>query len=68
MVRVFNDKVFFFLTAKKHFGQMFNFCMNIKRFIHEVKKASKFWGFLGFICLTNIEIFMSIRAFCCTNI
>ena len=40
ILRIFNDKAFFFLTAKKPFGQLFNFRIFIKLFIHEVKKKS----------------------------
>ena len=52
---------------KKHFGQLFNFRIFIKLFIHGVRKTSKFWGY---ICLININYlyFLSIRAFHCTNI
>ena len=40
--RIFNDKAFFFPTAEKHVGQLFNFRIFIKLFIHEVQKTSKF--------------------------
>ena len=40
--RIFNDKAFFFPMAQNHFGQLFNFCISIKLFIHKVKKTSKF--------------------------
>ena len=52
--RIFNDKAFFFPMAENQFGQLFNFCIFIKLFIHKVKKTSKvrFWGY---ICLTNIN-------------
>ena len=42
-LRIFNDKVFFFPTAYKPIGQLFNFRIFIKLFIHEEKKTSKFW-------------------------
>ena len=41
--RIFNDKAFFFLTTKKHYGQLFNFRIFIKLFIHGVKKTTKVW-------------------------
>ena len=43
ILRIFNDKAFFFPMAENHFGQLFNLCIFIKLFIHKVKKTSKFW-------------------------
>ena len=37
--KIFNDKVFFFPTVSKYFGQYFNFRILVKLFIREVKKT-----------------------------
>ena len=44
-IRIFNDKAFFFPTAQKHVGQLFNFRIFIKLFINGVQKTSKFLVF-----------------------
>ena len=45
---------FFFPTAEKHVGQLFNFRIFIKLFIHEVQKTSKFWV-LGLYLLNKYQ-------------